>query len=204
MTVAALAALGKAAACLHASPERMLRLCSWMPPPAQHIATTIHAPTSQPAHRRRSRTRSPRGGDRSRFLATDPAQAIAAQMQQAQQMAAQQEQLQRQLLAQQMLGVGGMLSALDAAGPAGQQGPTALDTLHRKQREIYIGNLAIGLTTKELLYEFWNQVGSGCFGRLKALRWIGGLVGFGAVRMAAKCVRCGRGHERGGVIWAAL
>lgn len=112
------------------------------------------------------RSRSPPGGghrgggdtfDRSRLLVTDPGaamamqQSLAAQMQQQQLAAMQQQELQKQLLAQQMMMPGGLAAA--AAG--GQQ--SQLETLHRKQREVYIGNLAIGIITKDLLQEFWDQ-----------------------------------------------
>ena len=123
--------------------------------------------------RRRSRTRSPPGGhhgggegfDRQQLLVTDPGaaaamqqmqqQTLAAQMQQQQLAAIQQQQLQKQLLAQQMMMPGGLAAA--AAGAGGQA--SQQDTLHRKQREVYIGNLAIGIITKDLLQEFWDQVG---------------------------------------------
>lgn len=85
------------------------------------------------------------------------AQSIAAQMQQQQLAALQQQQLQKQLLAQQM-----MMGAPGLVAPAGGLGtappvPQALAT-DRKQREIYIGNLAIGIITQELLKEFFDQV----------------------------------------------
>ncbi|KAI7840349.1 hypothetical protein COHA_006131 [Chlorella ohadii] len=118
--------------------------------------------------RDRRRSRSPAGGghrggggdtfDRSRLLVTDPGaamamqQTLAAQMQQQQLAAMQQQELQKQLLAQQMMMPGGLAAA---AGGAQQ---SQLETLHRKQREVYIGNLAIGIITKDLLQEFWDQV----------------------------------------------
>lgn len=78
-------------------------------------------------------------------------QTLAAQMQQQQLAAMQQQELQKQLLAQQMMMPGGLAAA---AGGAQQ---SQLETLHRKQREVYIGNLAIGIITKDLLQEFWDQ-----------------------------------------------
>ena len=44
-------------------------------------------------------------------------------------------------------------------------------TSDRKQREIYVGNLAIGVTSPELLQEFFNKVGRGAGG---GLEWWGG------------------------------
>ena len=57
----------------------------------------------------------------------------------------QQQQMQKQLLAQQLLmqQSGGMLGS--ASAPS------------KKQREVYIGNLAIGVITPELLREFFNK-----------------------------------------------
>lgn len=90
--------------------------------------------------------------DRSRFLVVDQ-QSIAAQMQQQQLAALQQQQLQKQLLAQQMLAIPG-LQLPAAGGVSGTQAETAA----RKAREIYIGNLAIGVITPDLLREFFDQV----------------------------------------------
>ena len=102
--------------------------------------------------------------DRSRFLVTDPS-SIAAQMQQQQAMAMQQQQMQQQMLAQQMmmgggaagmglgLGLGGVASAAAAVAAS-----TQAATVDRKQREIYIGNLAIGLIGGDLLREFFDAV----------------------------------------------
>lgn len=101
------------------------------------------------------------------------AAAFAAQMQQQQQLAAlqqqqlaalQQQELQRQLLAQQLImGVPGIQAPAGAAlgaAPAALPGGYTQEqiTIDRKQREIYIGNLAVGITTKELLREFFDQV----------------------------------------------
>lgn len=100
------------------------------------------------------------------------AAAFAAQMQQQQQLAAlqqqqlaalQQQELQRQLLAQQLImGVPGIQAPAGAAlgaAPAALPGGYTQEqiTIDRKQREIYIGNLAVGITTKELLREFFDQ-----------------------------------------------
>lgn len=58
----------------------------------------------------------------------------------------QQQQLQRQLLAQQLL--------LQNSAASGQ---TALQA-NRKQREVYVGNLAIGSVTADMLKELFNAV----------------------------------------------
>ncbi|KAL4432874.1 hypothetical protein ABPG77_008200 [Micractinium sp. CCAP 211/92] len=101
------------------------------------------------------------------------AAAFAAQMQQQQQLAAlqqqqlaalQQQELQRQLLAQQLImgvpGIQAPAGASLAVAAAAQPGGYTQEqiTIDRKQREIYIGNLAVGITTKELLREFFDQV----------------------------------------------
>lgn len=102
------------------------------------------------------------------------AAAFAAQMQQQQQQLAalqqqqlaslQQQELQRQLLAQQLImGVPGIQAPVGAAMGAAPTLPGGYSqeqiTIDRKQREIYIGNLAVGITTRELLREFFDQVG---------------------------------------------
>ena len=76
------------------------------------------------------------------------------QQQQQQQLAQQQQQaaaLQKQLLAQQMLAGGGL------AGLALGAGLGAAPVSDKKQREVYIGNLAVGQVTGEMLREFFNQ-----------------------------------------------
>ena len=138
-------------------------------PPARRLGppAACHAPVpdQEAPARPRSRSRSQGGGgggfdDRHRFLVTDPeaaAASMAAQMQQQQMLALQQQELQKQLLAQQMMmGPGGLAAA--AAVPGATQAQQ-LETVHRKQREIYIGNLAMGIITQDLLREFWDQVG---------------------------------------------
>ncbi|EFN58712.1 hypothetical protein CHLNCDRAFT_50180 [Chlorella variabilis] len=116
---------------------------------------------SRSRERRRSRSRSPppqSADERHRFLVTDEG-SIAAQMQQQQLAALQQQQLQKQLLAQQLMMGGGMGApglAMPQAG--GGTGGTQAETAARKAREIYIGNLAIGIITPELLREFFDQV----------------------------------------------
>ncbi|MEW5312395.1 MAG: hypothetical protein WDW38_004034 [Sanguina aurantia] len=103
--------------------------------------------------RRRSRTRS-RSRERSHrpVAAQAPAPAMAMdpnpQLTAMQTMAAiqQQQQLQRQLLAQQLL--------LQNSAASGQ---TALQA-NRKQREVYVGNLAIGSVTADMLKELFNAV----------------------------------------------
>lgn len=67
-------------------------------------------------------------------------------MQQQQLQQLQQQQLQKQLLAQQLLMTGGGMVAQPAA------------VSDRKQREVYIGNLQIGVVTQEVLKDFFNQV----------------------------------------------
>ncbi|PSC72638.1 splicing factor u2af 65 kda [Micractinium conductrix] len=119
--------------------------------------------------RSRERRRSPGGaaGWRGAPDAEAAAAAFAMQMQQQQMAAIQQQELQRQLLAQQMMmGAPGLAEMMMAPGGAAPMAaaPTAdgghsqeAMTIDRKQREIYIGNLAIGITTKEILYELFNQ-----------------------------------------------
>lgn len=68
---------------------------------------------------------------------------IAAQVQQQQAAALQQQQL----AAQQLLGAQAQSAGAD----------TAAVTLDRKQREVYVGNLAIGVINGKLLEEFFNQ-----------------------------------------------
>lgn len=86
-------------------------------------------------------------------------------MQQQQLQALQQQQLQNQLLAQQlMMASAGQVMAATAmpaalaAMPQAAPSAAASATADRKAREIYIGNLAIGIITQELLAEFFNQV----------------------------------------------
>eukprot|EP00887_Chlorella_sp_A99_P001501 scaffold8.g1501.t1 len=124
--------------------------------------------------RSRSRSRGRREDDRgrredgrARFLVTDE-QNVAAQMQQQQLQALQQQQLQNQLLAQQlMMASAGQVMAATAmpaalaAMPQAAPSAAASATADRKAREIYIGNLAIGIITQELLAEFFNQA-RGC------------------------------------------
>lgn len=78
---------------------------------------------------------------------------FAAQMAQQQLQQLQQQQLQKQLLAQQLLMSGA--GAVPAAAPGAAAAPGEAT---RKQREIYVGNLAIGVLTPDLLKEFFNQV----------------------------------------------
>lgn len=66
-------------------------------------------------------------------------------MQQQQLQQLQQQQLQKQLLAQQLLMSGGGSST----------GGLLTD---KKQREVYVGNLAIGIVTPDVLKDFFNQV----------------------------------------------
>jgi splicing factor U2AF subunit len=65
-------------------------------------------------------------------------------------------------MAQQLMGVqqqqlAGSLAAGVAGFAAGGIADVAAITLDRKQREAYVGNLAVGVITKELLEEFFNQ-----------------------------------------------
>ena len=66
-------------------------------------------------------------------------------MQQQQLQQQQQQQLQKQLLAQQLLMTGGAATAPGLVSD-------------KKQREVYVGNLAIGIVSPEILREFFNQV----------------------------------------------
>lgn len=78
---------------------------------------------------------------------------LTNQQQQQQQLAAQQQQaaaLQKQLLAQQMLAGGGLAGLAMGGNPV-----AALSD--KKQREVYIGNLAVGQVNGEMLREFFNQ-----------------------------------------------
>ena len=65
---------------------------------------------------------------------------------------------QQALLVQQMMMMSapGMLpsAGLAAAAPVATASAPSSD---RKQREVYIGNLAIGVTTEEILLEFFNK-----------------------------------------------
>lgn len=84
-------------------------------------------------------------------------------MQQQQLAALQQQQLQKQMLAQQMMLGGGMGGAgLTMPGMPNMPAASATqpETAARKAREIYIGNLAIGVMTPELLKELFDQVGT--------------------------------------------
>jgi splicing factor U2AF 65 kDa subunit len=68
----------------------------------------------------------------------------------------------QQIMAQQLMGVqqqqqAGGLTAGGTASLAGGLADVAAITLDRKQREAYVGNLAVGVITKELLEEFFNQ-----------------------------------------------
>lgn len=82
----------------------------------------------------------------------DPAAAGGGQQQMA---ALQQSQLHQQIMAQQLLGV--QQQAVAAGGLVAGVTDTAAITLDRKQREVYVGNLAIGVVTKQILEEFFNQ-----------------------------------------------
>jgi splicing factor U2AF subunit len=83
-----------------------------------------------------------------------------------------QAQLQRQMLAQQQALLGGGVAAVAAPAAmvaAAQMGSAAVaatggvanDTQARKSREIYIGNLAIGTVTIEMLTELFNAALAG-------------------------------------------
>jgi splicing factor U2AF subunit len=92
------------------------------------------------------------------FVAQAQMQALAAVQAQA--------QLQRQMLAQQQAlfaavpAVVNPAAALVAAAAAGgatvATGPAVDSTTARKSREVYIGNLAIGAATPEMLTELFN------------------------------------------------
>ncbi|GLC56991.1 hypothetical protein PLESTB_001171100 [Pleodorina starrii] len=113
---------------------------------------------SRSRDRRRSRSRSKsrsRSRDRAKSLAYDASisavQAMAALQQQ--------QQLQRQLLAQQMLLQQQAAAAAAAlAPPVAQQQNTNAATADRKAREIYVGNLAIGVVTSDMLKELFNTI----------------------------------------------
>jgi splicing factor U2AF 65 kDa subunit len=107
-------------------------------------------PPISATHRDRARERD-REDRRSRFLVSeaDPQALYVAQLQQQQQLAAAAALQQQQFLAAQLVGGAG------APGAPGAD-PTAA-ALDRKQREVYIGNLAIGSTTSEVLKDFFNQ-----------------------------------------------
>lgn len=74
----------------------------------------------------------------------------------------QQQQLQRQLLAQQMLmqqqAAAAAAAATASAVAAAASGSTAVQTADRKAREIYVGNLAIGVVTPDMLKELFNAI----------------------------------------------
>lgn len=65
----------------------------------------------------------------------------------------QQQQLHQQIMAQQLMGVQQGVAGGLVAGVA----DTAAQTLDRKQREVYVGNLAIGAINGKLIEEFFNQ-----------------------------------------------
>ncbi|GFR47985.1 hypothetical protein Agub_g9809 [Astrephomene gubernaculifera] len=116
---------------------------------------------SRSRDRRRSRSKSrSRSRDRAKSLAYDASisavQAMAALQQQ--------QQLQRQLIAQQLLLQQQAAAAAAALAPAPQPQPqqqqsnTNATTLDRKSREIYVGNLAIGVVTADMLKELFNTI----------------------------------------------
>jgi len=70
--------------------------------------------------------------------------------------ALQQQQLHQQIMQQQLLGVTQQPGA-GVPGLAGTIADTAAITLDRKQREVYVGNLAIGAIDRKLIEEFFNQ-----------------------------------------------
>ena len=74
----------------------------------------------------------------------------------------QQQQLQRQLMAQQMLmqqqAAAAAAAATASAVAAAASGSTAVQTADRKAREIYVGNLAIGVVTPDMLKELFNAI----------------------------------------------
>ncbi|GIL73769.1 hypothetical protein Vretimale_5365 [Volvox reticuliferus] len=112
---------------------------------------------SRSRDRRRSRSRSKsrsRSRDRAKSLAYDASisavQAMAALQQQ--------QQLQRQLIAQQLLLQQQAAAAAAALAPPVQQQNTSAATADRKAREIYVGNLAIGVVTSDMLRELFNTI----------------------------------------------
>ncbi|GLI61296.1 hypothetical protein VaNZ11_003650 [Volvox africanus] len=110
---------------------------------------------SRSRDRRRSRSKSrSRSRDRAKSLAYDASisavQAMAALQQQ--------QQLQRQLIAQQLLLQQQAAAAAAALAPPVQQQNTSAATADRKAREIYVGNLAIGVVTSDMLKELFNTI----------------------------------------------
>ncbi|KAG2446513.1 hypothetical protein HYH02_008503 [Chlamydomonas schloesseri] len=109
--------------------------------------------------RRRSRSKSrSRSRDRNKSSGALDASISAVQAMAALQ---QQQQLQRQLLAQQMLLQQQAAAAAAAAAlskPAMAQQSTTAATADRKSREIYVGNLAIGVVTADMLKELFNTI----------------------------------------------
>eukprot|EP00890_Picochlorum_soloecismus_P000464 jgi/Picsp_1/1418/NSC_04897-R1_protein len=106
---------------------------------------------SRSRSRERSRRSSSRDGyERGRYGdgKGDERPSVAMQIQQ-QQLALQQDQMQRQLLAQQL---GGQVNF----GTGGEL-LTDRETQEKKQREIYVGNLAIGAVNASIVEEFFNQ-----------------------------------------------
>lgn len=108
---------------------------------------------------RRRRSRSRDRPSRSRFSSYEPTAAAAADAGAGQH---QQQNAIQQIMAQQLMGIQqqqvvGGLPAGGAASLAGGLADVAAITLDRKQREAYVGNLAVGVITKELLEEFFNQ-----------------------------------------------
>ena len=69
----------------------------------------------------------------------------------------QQAQLHQQIMQQQLLGVQQQQGLAAAGGLGAGIADTAAITLDRKQREAYVGNLAVGVITKPVLEEFFNQ-----------------------------------------------
>ncbi|PNW76061.1 hypothetical protein CHLRE_12g549100v5 [Chlamydomonas reinhardtii] len=116
--------------------------------------------------RERDRRRSSRSRSKSRSRSRDRTKssgAYDASISAVQAMAAlqQQQQLQRQLLAQQMLLQQQAAAAAAAAAlskPVMAQQSTTAATADRKSREIYVGNLAIGVVTADMLKELFNTI----------------------------------------------
>jgi splicing factor U2AF 65 kDa subunit len=80
------------------------------------------------------------------------------QMQQQQNLAMQHPQPHlQQIMAQQLMAVQQQQQGANPNLPTGGIPDTAAITLDRKQREIYVGNLAIGLVDKKVLEELFNQ-----------------------------------------------
>ncbi|KXZ53229.1 hypothetical protein GPECTOR_7g1123 [Gonium pectorale] len=116
---------------------------------------------SRDRSRSRDRRRSSRSKSRSRSRDRAKSLAYDASISAVQAMAAlqQQQQLQRQLLAQQLLLQQQAAAAAAAlAQPVVQQQNTNAATADRKAREIYVGNLAIGVVTADMLRELFNTI----------------------------------------------